>query len=81
MEKKFLNPDELWDIALGCVVKSGLPDVGEVVAISQTLKDHVHLAACGSEEEIAAVIPQEGTQASGRKGSVLSADCFAGSER
>lgn len=57
-ENKYVNPKEVWSTALGCVVESGLPDVGEVVANSQTLKDHVQLAANGSEEERAAVLPR-----------------------
>lgn len=50
-DKTWLRPDEVWVKALADVIKSGNPDVGEVVSNTSTLKAIVHYAANGTEAE------------------------------
>ena len=47
----WFTPDKVWAKALADVIRSGNPDVGEVVSNTSTLKAIVHYAADGTEEE------------------------------
>ena len=48
---KWLQPDQVWAKALADVIRSGNPDVGEVVSNTSTLKAIVHYGADGTETE------------------------------
>jgi hypothetical protein len=53
---KWLRPDEVWMKALADVIRSGNPDVGEVVSNTATLKAIVRYGADGTDEERATAI-------------------------